>query len=168
MKKALRIVLVLVVLALAGLLIGRHLGVTEGQRVQKQIAKLAERISKRAGESTTSMTVKIHGFHDLFADKFTVELHEFPLNGTYQQAEIASHMARVRPQFKSIALSFHDIHVVLEGENAALVTLTGRLVVVLSHGNERHEDTREVVCRMKKGEDHWRFMAFEEATVLER
>ena len=140
---------------------------TERKRVHKQTVRLAARFSKTPGEGPAVMAAKMHTLGDLFADTVVLNLTGFAGNGAYSQAELVSHVSRIRPMFHAIDLSFVDVHVDILGADEASVNLTARLVVSRQDGRTE-EDIREVSCRLRKRDGAWRFMAFHEVQVLER
>ncbi len=140
---------------------------TEQRQVRKRLNALAARFSKNVGESNAVMAVKMHTFPDLFTDDCELELVDFPANGVYTAAQIGSMAARFRPQFKTIALTFHDERILLTGSNTATVTMTARMVTTAGEKGP-NEDTREIIASLRKVEDNWLFAGFTEAQVLEK
>lgn len=140
---------------------------SEQRRIRKQLSALCARFSKPPGESNTVMALKMHTFPDLFADECELDLQNFPGSGVYTPAQIGSYAARVRPGFESISLTFHDSRIRLDSDTDAVVTLTARLTMK-PKDSTLTEDIREVICRLKKVEDTWRFARFEEVAVLEK
>ncbi len=168
MKKVIVVTLLLLFVVAIGVLAYLRLRPNEEKRINKQLNSLAERVSKKPGESNSVMALKMHGLSDLFEPEVSLEIEDFPFNGVFLQNEIASHVARGRSSFRTMSLSFHDIKITLEAPDSATVELTGRLILKLSENKERNEDTREIICRMKKTDKTWRFAGFEEVRVLER
>ena len=140
---------------------------SDTKRIHKQLDRLGARFSREPGESTAVMAAKMHLFGDLFTTAFEVQLLSFAWNGMYSRAEIASHVARIRPRFRSIRLTFPDVDIRLDSPDAAVAIVTARLVVEHADGGVS-EDTREVCCALKKLEDSWLFAGFYEVEVLER
>ena len=139
----------------------------EERRVRKQTQRLADCFSKATGESAAVMVLSLHGFEQLLGDQVELQLQNFPGNGSYSASEISSTVARVRAGCRAIHLVFRDVHVEFPKSEQAVVTLTARLVVTDDEGRT-NEDTREVACRLNKTPDGWRFVAFDEITVLEK
>ncbi len=165
-KKLLTVVLVAVVAGLAWWLALRFRPTPE-QRIRGQVLALAECMSKAAEEPTTLMLLKLHALEGLLADQVDVNVRDFPANGTMPREEIISQMTRLRPGFRRIALSFYDVKVELAPPADAAATLTARLAVDSGAGG-RHEETRELRCRLKLVDKTWRFTGFEEVTVMQK
>ena len=140
---------------------------TDEKRIRKQLAALSERLSKNAGESTTIMALKLQGLDALFAAQVEIDLKGFHGNGVYQQEELASLVARFRPGFRSMHLTFSDLVILIETADSATTTFTARLQVEDVEG-KKSEDIREIKARLKKADKIWGFTRFEEVAVLER
>lgn len=141
---------------------------SEPRRVRRQLDRLSERISKTESESSAVMALKMNALGDLFESQVEVELADFPGNGTYASSEIASHVARFRPAFRALQLSFHDVGIDMQAGGQAQARFTARLAAVTGNG-ERQEDTRPIRAALRQGSDGvWRFGRFEEISVLQR
>lgn len=141
---------------------------SEARRIRRQFDRLAERVSKAESESTGIMALKMNALGDLFDSEVTVELADFPGNGTYASSEVASHVARFRPACRRIALSFQDVQIEVGPAQEAEATLTARLLVTPASG-ETQADTRALRVLLQQAEDRtWRFARFAEIEVLER
>lgn len=158
--------IILAVVAGVGLGLYLWLRPTEEGRVRKVVAALATTLSRPTGESTLMMALKTERMQELFGPEVSVQLLNFPGNGTLTANELASHATRLRPLFSSIELTFYDVDVQLEGADHATADLTARLKAT-REGNVR-EETRQLLCRLRKLEGKWRFCAFEEQAVLQR
>lgn len=161
------LVVILVLLAVAGGAFWR-LRPSEPRRIRRQFDRLSERVSKPEGESSTVMALKMNALSDLFDSHLDVDLADFPGNGTYASSEVASHVARLRPTFRSLGLSFYDVSIEVTGTAQARARFTARLVATVGTG-ESQDDTRALLATLRKGTDGtWRFARFEETSVLQR
>jgi len=165
-----RLVVRLLLLGLAvgvGVLVYRYLHPSDETRIRQQVEALAMRFSKPAAEPAAAMAVKMQRFGELFADTCELDLQGFHGNGTFTSSEIVSHAARVRSGFHAVRLTFPDVVVRVETKTEAAATVTARLRV--DHDPSRFtEDTREIICQLRKVDGVWRFAAFREEMVLKR
>jgi hypothetical protein len=157
---------VAVLIAVAAVVIWR-LWPRPERAVRKRLAALAEAVSRRPGETNSVMALKMNRLPGLFDDTFEVEIQGFPANGTYSGSEMTSHVARMRPMFSRIDLTFYDVSVAFDGPDRATVELTARLTVERASGDET-SDIRELVVTLVRRDGSWRFSRFREAAVLVR
>lgn len=164
MKRTIQLVALLLVVILA-FVVWKRLHPGDKQLIAKQVARLAEVVSKPQGEGNAAMALKMNALPGLFADTFTVDLRDFPFNGTHSSTEMASEVARGRAMFSSIELTFHDVTVTLDGPDTATATFTARAQFSSQHA-EGLSETREMHCELRKVEGKWRFASFHEEAVL--
>lgn len=136
------------------------------RQVRRRLTTLAERFSKAAGESNSTMALKMYTFSDLFLASVTLDLADFAGNGTYSSSEIGSQASRVRRSFNVIKLDFGGMTVRLDGE-AARASLTADLRIEERSG-EVQRDIRELVFDLRHDGDEWRIGAVREVRVMER
>ena len=136
-------------------------------RIRKRFDALSARVSKQPEESTGVMAFKMHSLSELFGREVVLDFAEYAGSGRYSAETLASRVARIRPHFTQITLSFHDVTIMLIHESEAEADVTARLVAQRQSG-EPNEDTREVRCTLRKMDGEWRFTAFREIEVLRR
>lgn len=161
-----KIALVLVAAATAGVLWWR-LHPSDERQVAKQVERLAEVVSKRPGETSSVMALKMNTLPGLFADEFTVALIEFPFNGDFTSSVMTSNVARARGALAELELRFYDITVECASEIEATALFTAQARVRHKEGRPKVE-TREMVCGLRKVDRKWRFVSFKEEAVMSR
>ena len=139
---------------------------TEERRVKRRLTSLLERVNRKPGEGTALMAVKMHTLVDVFTPNVTFQLRGFFGSGVRPASQLSSEVARARPRFKVIKLSFHDAVVNLPAKDVAVVTVTARLELTTTN-DVASSDAREIVITLEKIDGKWLFAKFEELQVLE-
>jgi hypothetical protein len=140
---------------------------SEEKKVKKRFALLSEHISKDSGENTFIMANKIKGISDLFAENCNLAVSDYSLSGNYTREEISGMALRGRAHFSTLSLKFYDLKVSFPEKELAQVNLTARLTGRSVYG-EQVDETRELICLLKKGEKKWLFSTFEVIEVLRK
>lgn len=144
------------------------LGGSEAARVKKQFRRLAETVSKPAGEGNLAMVVKAEGFVRLFAPECELSLPEEELNGSFTPEQLSALLIRGRTQLKTIAVSFPDLALVFPEPDQVVVAATARCQAVHADGRAAVEETRELECELRKLAGEWRFSRITVVQVLKR
>ncbi|MBN2449532.1 MAG: hypothetical protein JXR77_04045 [Lentisphaeria bacterium] len=166
--KTLRIAAAIAVLAAAGWGLWRWLRPTEEKVIRGRLEDLADCVSRRDRESTPIMGLKMTSLQGFFAPEVSIAISGFPGEARYTAAQLASEVARARPYFSVIELTFFDVEVAVQDHGNATLSGTARLVLVSADGGERTEETRVVHCRLSRDEGPWQFAAFSEEPLLRR
>jgi hypothetical protein len=140
---------------------------SEEKKVKKRFALLSEHISKDSGENTFTMANKIKGINDLFGENCNFAVSDYSLSGTYTREEISGIALRGRAHFSTLDLKFYDLKVSFPEKDLAQVNLTARLTGRSTYG-EHVDETRELICLLKKVTEKWLFSNFEVIEVLKR
>jgi len=140
---------------------------SEEKKVKKRFALLSEHMSKDPGESTFIMANKIKGISALFGENCNFAVSDYSLSGNYTREEISGIALRGRAHFSTLGLKFYDLKVSFPEKDLAQVNLTARLTGKSVHG-EHVDETRELICVLKKIEKKWLFSGFEVIEVLKR
>ena len=140
---------------------------SEEKKVKKRFALLSEHISKDSGENTFIMANKIKGISALFGENCDFAVSDYSLSGSYTRQEISGIALRGRAHFSNLGLKFYDLKVSFPEKDLARVDLTGRLMGKSVYG-EHVDETRELICLLKKVEKKWLFSSFEVIEVLKR
>jgi hypothetical protein len=145
-----------------------HLRPTEEARVRKRVARLAETLSKGAGEKAAATALRHQRLLGLFDDTCIVAIPgRQTFDGKHSATELAAHANRARAMFNTINLSFQDVAVAIAGEDRAVVTLTARLTGA-DRGGHRMEEVHEMELAMVKRDGDWRFREFRAVEVVRR
>ncbi len=160
-------ILVVVLIIVAGILIGIHLSESEEKKVKKQFTLLSELASKDRSESIITTAQKMQKIGTLFDKQCELKTHLDYLSGTFTPEEIMSHGARGRALFSRFSLHFSDLKIRFPAEGFAEVTLTIRASGTLTNG-EHVDETHEVESRLRKTEKRWVFSRFQVVEVLKR
>jgi hypothetical protein len=139
----------------------------EEKKVKKRFALLSERVSKDPGENTFSMANKIRGISALFGENCNFTVSDYSLSGNYTREEISGIALRGRSHFSTLGLKFYDLKASFPEKDLVQVNLTARLTGKSVHG-EHVDETRELICLLKKVEKKWLFSSFEVIEVLRR
>ena len=140
---------------------------SEEKKVKKRFALLSEHISKDSGENTFIMANKIKGISDLFGENCNFAVSDYSLSGSYTREEISGIALRGRAHFSTLSLKFYDLKVSFPEKDLSQVNLTARLTGKSVYG-EQVDETRELICLLKKGEKKWLFSSFEVIEVLRK
>lgn len=139
----------------------------EEKKVKKRFVLLSEHMSKDPEENTFIMANKIKGITALFGENCNFTLPDYSLSGNYTREEISGIALRGRAHFSNLGLKFYDLKVSFPEKDLAQVDLTGRLTGKSVYG-EHVDETRELLCLLKKIEKRWLFSSFEVIEVLKR
>jgi hypothetical protein len=139
----------------------------EEKKVKKRFTLLSEQVSKEPRENTFVMANKIKGITGLFGENCNFTVSDYSLSGNYTREEISGIALRGRTHFSNLALKFYDLKVSFPEKDLAQVNLTARLMGKSVRG-EHVDETRELVCLLKKAEKKWLFSSFEVVEVLRR
>jgi hypothetical protein len=140
---------------------------SEEKKVKKRFALLSEHMSKDPGENTFIMVNKIKGISALFGENCNFTVSDYSLSGNYTREEISGIALRGRAHFSNLGLKFYDLKVSFPEKDLAQVNLTARLTGRSVYG-EHVDETRELMCLLKKVEKKWLFSSFEVIEVLKR
>jgi hypothetical protein len=140
---------------------------SEEKKVKKRFALLSEHMSKDSGENTFIMASKIKGISALFGENCNFAVSDYSLSGNYTREEISGIALRGRAHFSTLSLKFYDLKVSFPEKDLAQVNLTARLTGKSVYG-EQVDETRELICLLKKVEKKWLFSSFDVIEVLKR
>jgi hypothetical protein len=140
---------------------------SEEKKVKKRFALLSEQVSKEPRENTFLMANKIKGITALFGENCNFTVSDYSLSGNYTRQEISGIAFRGRSHFSNLSLKFYDLKVSFPEKDLAQVNLTARLTGKSVYG-EQVEETRELICLLKKIEKKWLFSSFEVIEVLKK
>ena len=160
----------LIVLVLAAVVVGGlwyWLRPTPEKAVRKRLAALADCVSRQEQESVPGMAFKMTSLSGLFAPQVTIVISGFPGESTYTAEELASEIARFRPGFSRIDLTFYDVEVEVQDKQNASIACTARLVLNTAPSGSTQE-TRVLHCRLTRTDGPWQFAAFSEQPILRR
>jgi hypothetical protein len=139
----------------------------EEKKVKKRFVLLSEQMSKDSGENTFIMANKIKGISALFGENCNFTVSDYSLSGNYTREEISGIALRGRAHFSTLGLKFYDLKVSFPEKDLAQVNLTARLTGKSVYG-EQVDETRELICLLKKGEKKWLFSSLEVVEVLRK
>jgi hypothetical protein len=140
---------------------------SEEKKVKKKFALLSEHMSKDSRENTFVMASKIKGITALFGENCNFTVSDYSLSGSYAREEISGIALRGRAHFLNLGLKFYDLKVSFPEKVLAQVNLTARLTGKSVYG-EQVDETRELICLLKKVEKKWLFISFEVIEVLRK
>jgi len=139
----------------------------EEKKVKKRFTLLSGHMLKDPGESTFIMANKIKGISALFGENCNFAVSDYSLSGSYTREEISGMALRGRAHFSTLGLKFYDLKVSFPEKDLTQVNLTARLTGKSVYG-EHVDETRELICLLKKVEKKWLFSSFEVVEVLKR
>jgi len=139
----------------------------EEKKVKKRFALLSEHMSKDPEENIFIMANKIKGISALFGDNCNFTVSDYSLSGNYTREEISGIALRGRAHFSNLGLKFYDLKASFPEKDLAQVNLTARLTGKSVYG-EHVDETRELICLLKKVEKKWLFSSFDVIEVLKR
>ena len=159
--------LVALLIGIVGILAAFLLFPSEEKKVKKRFTLLSEQLSKNSGENTFIMASKIKGISALFGENCNFTVSDYSLSGNYTREEISGIALRGRAHFSTLGLKFSDLKVSFPEKELVQVNLTARLAGKSVYG-EHVDETREVICLLKKVEKNWLFISFGVVEVLKR
>jgi hypothetical protein len=159
--------IVALLMVMVGVLATSRFFPSEEKKVKKRFALLSEHMSKDTGETPFIMANKIKGITALFGENCNFTVSDYSLSGHYTREEISGIALRGRAHFSNLGLRFYDLKVSFPEKDLAQVNLTARLTGKSVHG-EQVDETRELLCLLKKVEKKWLFSSFEAIEVLKR
>ncbi len=142
----------------------------ERKKVEKQFRLLSQYVAKEPGEDLFSMANRIQNMGQLFAETCEFKIEDDPLyslSGDYTRDEVKGYALRARSYFSDLSLKFDDVEVNFPEKGTAKVKLTGRLTGKSTVG-EAVDETRELVCVLKKVEKKWLLTKLEGVEVLKK
>jgi len=139
----------------------------EEKKVKKRFVLLSEYMLKDPGENTFVMANKIKRISALFGEKCNFTVSDYSLSGNYTREEISGIALRGRAHFSNLGLKFYDLKISFPEKDLAQVNSTVRLTGKSVYG-EHVDETRELICLLKKVEKKWLFSSFEVIEVLKR
>jgi len=140
---------------------------SEEKKVKKRFVLLSEYMLKDPGENTFVMANKIKGISALFGENCNFTVSDYSLSGNYTREEISGIALRGRAHFSNLGLKFYDLKISFPEKDLAQVNSTARLTGKSVYG-EHVDETRELICLLKKVEKKWLFSSFEVIEVLKR
>ncbi len=159
--------IVALLIGIVGILVTFLFFPNEEKKVKKRFVLLSEQMSKDSGENTFIMANKIKGISALFGENCNFTVSDYSLSGNYPREEISGIALRGRAHFSNLGLKFYDLKVSFPEKDLAQVNLTARLTGKSVYG-EHVDETRELICLLKKVEKKWLFNSFEVIEVLKR
>ncbi|MGQ9647202.1 MAG: hypothetical protein ACUVWO_11785 [Thermodesulfobacteriota bacterium] len=140
---------------------------SEEKKVKKRFALLSEHVSKEPGENAFIMANKIKAISALFGENCDFTVSDYSFLGNYTREEISGIAFRGRGHFSNLRLRFYDVKVSFPEKDLAQVNLTARLTGRSVYG-EQVDETRELICLLKRVEKEWLFSSFEVSEVLKK
>lgn len=140
---------------------------SDEKKVKRQFALLAQWVSKDHDEKPLAMGQRVKKIGSVFAEKCNLQVSSHSISGTFSREEIIAFAARGRLNFSQFNIKFYDLTVTFPEERKAQVALTGRLNGKAQSG-ETVDETRELICVLKKVENEWLFSEFEVVEVLKK
>lgn len=165
-----RYIIIGVAILLGGILSWRYLLPSEERRVIQRFELLSHYVEKKGNEDILSTANRIKNLSQLFANpcEFKIEGDPFySFSGTYTREEVGGYALRGRSYFATLSLRFSDFKINFPDRETALVQLTGRLSGNSTAG-EKIDETRELLCTLKKKDKIWLFSRLEVVEILKR
>ena len=162
-----KVLIIAFLIVMVGLLAAFLFFPSEEKKVKKRFSLLSEQISKEPKENAFVMANKIKGITALFWENCNFTVSDYSLSGNYTRQEISGIALRGRAHFLNLGLKFYDLKVSFPERDLAHVNLTARLTGKSVYG-EHVDETRELICLLKKIEKKWLFSSFEVIEVLKR
>jgi hypothetical protein len=160
-------VIVALLIVMVGISAIFHFFPSEEKKVKERFALFSEQVSKDPQENALVMASKIKGITALFGESCDFTVSDYSLSGNYTREEISGIALRGRSHFSTLGLKFYDLKVSLPERDLAQVNLTARLMGKSVHG-EHVDETRELICFLRKVDKKWLFSSLEVIEVLRR
>lgn len=142
---------------------------TPEAQIRRLMAELCSIASKPAGENAALGVLKINRTDKIFAPSCRIDVQHQYVDGSLNPSEITSMLARYRPLFAEVQINMRDMEIMIGPESdQASVYFTGILRGTPKKGGGRVEEVRDLFCRLKKIDDHWRISEIAIREVLEK
>lgn len=162
-----RIAIGLIILAAAVAAYFIFFGETEEQKIRRLLSDLCVDCAKnKESSSAAALIVKTNVLKKYFTDPCTLSVHRGFLQGSYSDVRIANEIMRVNMFFESSDLSYSDL-IISINEDEAETVFTGRFKAVLKDGG-KVDEVREVELKLKKIDKKWKISAAEVHKILEK
>lgn len=150
-----------------GIVMARALFPSEERKIRKEFVSLSKWMSKGRGETAFTMVRKTKRVGTFFAAPCRFDTPIYSFSGTYTPEEISSYAAEVHLHFSELSLRFYDLDVDILSDDTARAVLTAKVEGRTSTG-EYVQETHEVECELRKGEDRWLFHEVRVVEVLKK
>lgn len=134
--------------------------------IKARFAAFSSEVAKNGVEGATAAIMKSQAIANLFAETCELSIQDSALAGTYTREEMASHAFNARRHFQSVALSFHELEVKVEGDNAE-AHFTALLTGTVKDGDKLRE-ARDMTATLVKADGKWLFKSFKVREILRR
>ncbi len=158
---------VVLLLALAGGAWWYFSRLTPEAQVLRVVHELRDCATKGEGESGAGSLFKGQAGGKLFANEPELILPHGFFNGRSTPEEISANLIRFRSMFDQVRIGVKDAIVTMISPDEARVEFGGTLHGKLKTG-ARVDDVRELICTVKRIDDHWKITSLRVRDVLER
>jgi len=166
MVKAKHIIVVAGVLA-GGILAALIFHQNEEAKIRKQFDFIAEKFEKRPGESPVMAAAKANQIREVTAERCRINAPGYSAPRDILSDELPAIVFRIRSEYSSISLMFHDFVIEFPEQHSAQVNVTA-VIEGLSAGGKPIEDLHELKCNLEKIEEVWRLKEVEVVEVLRK
>lgn len=140
---------------------------TEEQKIRRMLNNLCIDCAKsKESSSAVSLIVKTDTLKNYFADPCSLSVYKGFMQGNFSDVRAANEIMRANLFFKSSDLSYYDLHITVDGDEAS-VGFSGRFQAVLKSG-ERIDEVRDVSLQLCKIDNKWKIKSAEVQKILQR
>lgn len=136
-------------------------------QVKATLRELCRIASKQEDEKAGSGLLKMRAVENVFAPQCRMDFRHEMFGGTYTTEEIAATLMRSRALFRTCKVDFRDLSLTIDPPDQATAYFTGTLEGRLNDGKSVNE-VRDLECKLKKIETHWRITDIAVRDVLEK
>ncbi len=165
MKNIKNILLLLVTLAVGVGAVWFFFGRGEEAKIRQRFLDAVGIVNKQAEEKNHTLAAKTLQFGYLFGDEVTVNIHNFPYNGTNDISEFTSLVFRGRTMCKSIDLTILGLEVEINGDTAIARCHARAKVDALG---TTYDEKHHFHASLKKVGRKWIFLSFEDDDVIKK
>ncbi len=167
-KKHIRLLVILVVVAVVGIITGRHFFRTEETRIRAQLRILAVNTSRAPGDGGLSLSLKNQRLLNLFVNPCRLTVPEYDIDLRMTPHQIAGEVFRVHSRVSELSLRFYDINIFMLSEQFVEVRTTANLQAATGERGSFSESVELLIMMTKEEDGEWRFASFEQVEILQR
>lgn len=138
----------------------------EKKIVQKRLDELCEAVNKQGEENPVTMAAKNLALGNLLHENVTIDVKDFPFNGSHSSSELTSLATQGRTYCKHIDIQPKNADILIQGKEATIQSVFNIRLTTNFKGD--YNEIRPFVFKLQKTDKKWLFTSFEDQQVLKR
>ncbi len=138
----------------------------EKKIVQKRLDDLCEAVNKQGEENPVTIAAKNLALGNLLHENVTINVNEFPFNGSHSSSELTSLATQGRAYCKNINVHPQSVDILIQDKEATIQTVFKIKLTTNFKGD--YNEIRSFVFKLIKTDKKWLFTSFEDQQILKR